>query len=100
LQEKVNGREHPAIVVSVMDVARVYHSLKKYPEAEATWKRALAILEKVVEPDHYRLLKPLQGYWGTLLEMGREAEAKAVQERIQAIEKKYPGYGDPRKQAS
>lgn len=100
LQEKANGREHPAIAVSVMDVARVYHSLKKYPEAEAAWKRALAILEKVVEPDHYRLLKPLQGYWITLLDMGREAEAKQVEERIKAIEKKYPGYGDARKKAA
>jgi Domain of unknown function (DUF4062)/Tetratricopeptide repeat len=100
LQEKANGGEHPAIALPVMDVARVYHSLKKYPEAEAAWKRALTILEKVVEPDHYRLIKPLRGYWLTLLEMGREAEAKVVQERIQAIEKKYPGYGDPRKQAS
>lgn len=97
--EKVNGRDHPAIVVPVMDVARVCHSLKKYPEAEAAWKCALAILEKVVEPDHYRLLKPLQGYWMTLLDIGREAEAKAVQERMRAIEKKYPGYGGAKKAA-
>ena len=32
--------------------------------------------------------------------MGREAEANAVWERIQAIEKKYPGHGDPEKKAS
>ena len=48
--------------MSVMDLARVYQSAQQYPEAEAMWKRALALLEKVVEPDHYRLLKPLKGY--------------------------------------
>jgi hypothetical protein len=32
--------------------------------------------------------------------MGREAEAMAVRERINAIERKYPGYGDPGKSVS
>ncbi|HEV8483344.1 MAG TPA: tetratricopeptide repeat protein [Blastocatellia bacterium] len=99
-QEKANGREHPSIAVSVMDVARVYHSLKKYSEAEAAWKRSLTILEKVVEPNHYRLLKPLQGYWLTLRDMGRDVDAKAVEERIKAIERKYPGYGNAGKKAA
>jgi tetratricopeptide (TPR) repeat protein len=100
LREKSAGRDDPSIAISMMDVARVYDALKKYPEAEAAWKRALAILEKVVEPDHYRLQKPLMGYWLTLRAMGRDAEAKAIEERINAIEKKYPGYGDARKKAA
>jgi tetratricopeptide (TPR) repeat protein len=100
LKEKTAGRDHPAVVVPVMDLARVYHYLRKYPDAEVAWKRALAILEKVVEADHYRLLKPLKGYWLTLLEMGRKDEANAVQQRIRAIEKKYPDYGDARQKAA
>lgn len=100
LQEKADGADHPAVAVSVMDLARVCQALERYPEAEMLWKRALGILEKVVEPDHYRLLKPLQGYRGVLIKLGREAEAKAVDVRIQTIEKKYPDYSNAQKKAS
>lgn len=100
LQERAVGREHPAVAVSVMDLARVYQSLQKYPEAEAAWRRALTMLEKVVAADHYRLLKPLQGYREVLMKMERRDEAKTVDERIRAIERKYPNYSNAQKRAA
>lgn len=100
LKEKALGLEHPDVADSVMDLARVYQRLQKFPQAEAACLRALAILEKVVEKDHFRLLPPLRGlaeiYGGT----DRLPELKTMEERIRAIEKKYPQYNQSNKRAS
>ena len=58
------------------------------------------ILEKIVEPDHYRLLKPLQGLADALYQQKRTVELKAIQERIDAIEKKYPQHQQSNKRAA
>jgi Tetratricopeptide repeat len=92
--------KHPDVADSLIELARVHQSLQKYPEAEAAWKRSLAILEKVVAPDHFRLLRPLKGYLELLYRMKRQDEFKAVEKRIKTIEKKYPQYDNSNKKAS
>lgn len=100
LKEKALGPDAPDVADSVMDLARNYQLLRKPAEAEAAWRRALKILEKIVEPDHYRLLKPLQGLADALYQQKRTVELKAIQERINAIEKKYPQHQQSNKRAA
>src|SRR5262245_7189712 len=46
------GDQHPEYGAAVQRLAKAYHRLGRYPEAEPLYKRALAISEKAHGPDH------------------------------------------------
>jgi tetratricopeptide (TPR) repeat protein len=50
--EETFGSEHPNMVLSLSNLAILYHEQGKYVEAELLYKRALAISEKVLGKDH------------------------------------------------
>jgi tetratricopeptide (TPR) repeat protein len=50
--EKTFSTNHPAVGLSLNNLALLYRTQGKYVEAEPLYKRALKICEKVLGPDH------------------------------------------------
>ena len=67
----------------------------KHDEAEALFRRSLAILEKVLGPEHPDVAKPLQG-WGRLhVARGDHASAEPVLKRALAVRRQVLGSAHP-----
>ena len=66
-----------------------YRAQGKYASAEPLLKRALAISEKALGPDHPHLATSLENYAGLLHETGRSAEATEMEARAEAIRAKH-----------
>ena len=49
---KLFGNEHPLVASDLSLMGALLTNEKRYPLAEATYKRALAIDEKVLGPEH------------------------------------------------
>ncbi len=74
---------------SLSDQGLLYIHQGKYSQAEPLLKRALAIYEKVLEPNHRDVASVLQ-YLGLLYtEQGKYAEAKPLLARARAIREKH-----------
>jgi len=61
------------------------HAQEKYARAEAHFKEALAIHEKVFGQEHPQIVEPLKHYALALLKLNRKAEAEAFRERAAKI---------------
>ena len=62
-----------------------------YAEAEQLQKRALAIWEKALGPEHPNVFRVLKNYAALLRETGRTAEAAKMEARAKAIRAKRAG---------
>ena len=62
----------------------------KYDAAEPLYKRALAIFEKALGPDHPNLATSLENYAALLKATQRTAEAEPLLKRAEAIRKAAP----------
>ena len=71
------------------NLAELYRAQGKYAEAEPLYKRALAIWEKALGPEHPNVAKSLQNYAALLRKTGRGEEAEKLEARAQAIRAKH-----------
>jgi tetratricopeptide (TPR) repeat protein len=89
--EKVPGPEHPDTGVLLNNLASVYHEQGRYAEAEALFKRSLAIREKALEPQHPDVGGVLINLANLYGDQGHYTEAKSLLQRSLAIGEKTLG---------
>ena len=70
---------------SLNNLAALYHSQGRYAEAEPLHKRALAIAEKALGPEHHDLAQSLRNYSALLHKTGLNNEAIMVELRAEAL---------------
>ncbi len=70
------------------NLAGLYQTQGRYAEAEPLYKRALAIEEKALGPEHPNVATSLENYAALLRETGRAAEADKMAARAKAIRMK------------
>ena len=73
------------MATSLNNLALLYDAQGKYAEAEPLHKRALAIWEKALGPDHPNVATSLRNYAALLRKTGRSDEAAALEMRAAAI---------------
>ncbi len=71
--------------VSIMALERVYEAQGRYAEAEPLIKRALAIWEEALGPEHPHVATALENYAALLRKTGRDNEAAKLEARAKAI---------------
>ncbi len=76
------------MAMSLNSLARLYGDQGKYAEAEPLVKRALAIQEKALGPQHPNVAQGLENYAALLRKTGRTAEADKMEARAKAIRDK------------
>jgi len=81
-REKTLGPEHAALCPVLESLAGIYARQRKYAEAEAYYRRLVAIAEKSSGVGH---AVALERYAGFLRQAGREQEATIVAAQAQAI---------------
>jgi tetratricopeptide (TPR) repeat protein len=96
IREKALGPEHPDVAMSLNSLAVVYSGQGKYARAEQLLQGGLAILEKAVGPDHPNVATALENYAGLLREMKRDAAAKELEARAQAIRAAHAKHNPPK----
>jgi tetratricopeptide (TPR) repeat protein len=85
------GPEAPAVATIASNLARMHDRELQRPEAEALYRRTLAIREKTQGPEHLEVASALNNLAGVLREEGRYAEAEPLYARALAIrERKLP----------
>ncbi len=67
----------------------LYRAQARYAEAEPLYKRALAIREKALRPEHPNVAKSLENYAALLRKTGRSTEAIKMKARAKAIRAKH-----------
>jgi tetratricopeptide (TPR) repeat protein len=84
------------MVLSLSNLAILYHEQGKYVEAELLYKRALAISEKALGKDHPDVATVLENMAVVLENMAvlyekiwKKDEAKELAERVKKIRSKY-----------
>ncbi len=76
------------MATSLNDLALLYDNQSKYAEAEPLYKRALAIDEKALGPDHPSVAISLENYAALLRKTGRGDLATMMELRANAIRAK------------
>ncbi len=74
---------------SLNNLAELYRAQGRYAEAEPHYQRALAILEKVLGPEHPDVATSLENYAALLRETEREDQAEEMEARAKASRAKY-----------
>ncbi len=67
------------------NLGALYHAQGKYAAAEPLYKRARAIVEKALGPNHPHVATTLENMARLYKETGRVDEAKRLEERAKAI---------------
>ncbi len=70
-------------------MAALYKAQARYAEAEPLYKRALAVFEKALGPDHPHVAQSLENYAALLRKTGRGDEAAKLEARAKAIRAKH-----------
>jgi tetratricopeptide (TPR) repeat protein len=76
------------VAIGLNNLALLYKSLGKYAEAEPLYKRALAIDEKALGPDHPTVATIAGNLARTLRKLGRDSEAKVYEDQAAKIRAK------------
>ena len=76
---------YPDVATGLNNLAMLYESQGKYAEAEPLYKRALAIYEKALGPDHPSVAESLNSLAGFYHAQGSYAEAKTLYRRALTI---------------
>ena len=90
--------EHPDVVIRLNNLAVIYQMQGRYAEAEPLYKRALAINEKALGPEHPAVGTSLNISLGSTTQ-GRYTEAESLYERVLANRIKYFGNSHPETEA-
>ncbi len=77
------------MATSLNNLALVYKTQGRYADAEPLYKRALAITEKTLGPEHPHVSMALENYAALLRKTGRDAEAKRLEARAKAMRAKH-----------
>ncbi|MBS2011055.1 MAG: tetratricopeptide repeat protein [Cyanobacteria bacterium SZAS TMP-1] len=88
-KERIFGSNSPSLGMDLLAVADAYRAMKKYPEAEDSYKRLLSIQEYGLGDDHIALANTLSSYCKLLTETGKTKEAEAATDRCEKIKKKW-----------
>jgi tetratricopeptide (TPR) repeat protein len=83
------GSEDPRLATSLNNLALLYEAQGKYVEAEPLYKRALAIDEKTLVPEHPDLAASLNNLAALYHAQGRYTEAEPLYKRSLAIYENY-----------
>ncbi len=70
---------------SLNNLAELYRAQGKYAEAEPLYKRALAIREKALGPEHPHVANILRNMAECYKKTGKKKEAKRLEERAKII---------------
>ncbi len=71
--------------MGLSNLASLYNAQGRYGEAEPLHKRALAIMEKALGPEHPNVATSLENYAKLLRKTERDAEAEELEARGKAI---------------
>lgn len=85
--EKKSGDDLASVMRSDHNLALIYVSQKKYAEAETSYKRAIASMEKLYGSSNRNLVMYLSNYASLLKILKRDSEAKALEARVEMIQK-------------
>ncbi len=80
---------YPDVAQSLNNLAALYDTQGRYGEAEPLHKRALAIREKALGPEHPDVATSLENYAALLRKTGRDTEAAKLKARAKAIRAKH-----------
>ena len=89
------GEQDQHIATSLNKLAALYYTQGKYVQAEPLYQRSLAILQKALGPEHPNLASSLENYARLLRKMDRNAEAKKLEARAEAIRAKHAQENPP-----
>ncbi len=84
-----SGSSSPRLATSLNNLAEVYRLEGRYAEAEPLFKRALAIFEKALGPEHPNVATGLENYAALLRKTGRADEATEMEACAKAIRAKH-----------
>ena len=70
-------REHIGLAIGLDRVADLYMEQRNYAQADAVARRVLAVLQKMLDPEHPDVVRVRQKYAVIAREMNRQAPAKA-----------------------
>jgi len=79
------GETSPTVAAVWNNLAGLYQQLGRMTDAETSYQRSLAILEKQDGPDHRELAAALLNYASLLRKMKRKGEARRSEERAKAL---------------
>ena len=82
----------PSVALALNNLAVLYLAQGRYAEAEPLHKRALAIREKALGPDHADVAQSLNNLAALYVAQGRYAEAEPLYKRALAIDEKSLGW--------
>jgi hypothetical protein len=88
IDEKVLGRDHPAVAVSLNNLAGLYADQSRYADAEPLYQRALAINEKVLGRDHPAVVRSLTNLADLYQKHGQAAEGLPLIQRALQLNSK------------
>ncbi len=95
IREKALGPEHPAVAVSLNNLANLYHNKGDYTRAEPLHQRALGIREKTLGPEHPNVAASLNNLANLYHDKGDYAKGELLHQRALAIREKSLGPEHP-----
>ncbi|KAK4651792.1 P-loop containing nucleoside triphosphate hydrolase protein [Podospora pseudocomata] len=95
LKEKVLGKEHPATLTSMNNLAVVLRSQGKYEEAEQIHRQALQLREKVLGKEHPDTLSSMNNLAFVLHSQGKYEEAEQMHRQALQLSQKVLGKEHP-----
>jgi tetratricopeptide (TPR) repeat protein len=97
IREKLLGPDAPEVLETLYNLGSAYTIEREYGKAEVLNKRRLKSLEAKLGPDDLEVASALETYAFTLLNAGKEEQAKALMDRAQRIRDKAKTRTPPQK---
>lgn len=88
IREKLLGPDASEVVQTLSSLGSAYNIEREYGKAEAVEKRRLKSLEAKLGPDDPEMASALEAYAFTLVNAGKEEQAKALRDRAHKIRDK------------
>ena len=95
IKEKVFGKEHPEVAISLNNLGLLYKTQDKYAKAKPLYERALAIHEKVFGKEHPDVANSLNNLAVLYDSQGNYERAKPLYKTSLAIKEKFFGKEHP-----
>jgi tetratricopeptide (TPR) repeat protein len=90
------GPDHPDLTLPLMVQGGLAFDLGDYPAAQRSYRRALAIFDRIGESPTYETAEAIEGLGNTVHALGARDEAQELQERALAIRRAIGGDDEPR----
>ena len=89
------GRDHPAVAADVAALAALVQGQGHLDEAEALYRRAIAMFEAALGPDHYEIAVNCSNLGALHAARGEDAEAEELYRRALRIKQQVLGRDHP-----